>query len=258
MLLFLGLVAVRDMPGALAHAKAAYLQTGTAQSAHAASNLPVPAWNNPSMTPAMRGLDQVESSEHLRALAARIAQNISDRGSIVLFTPAVEGLRIEALVADLGCYYAQHGGRVLVFDSRPLEKLSTIPAWAGPKAEAAEEEVRSFLLGQSDDPTACFASTLISSIDYSRGDVSKLLSGVLTMYRFRQLVQEMRNYYSLVLLITSEMCRGGEENVLSSLAEGVVVVLNDGADPAEVDAYIRNLNANDITVYGTVSVPGRI
>jgi len=205
----------------------------------------------------MRAQSVDETNDHLRALAARIAQNATDRGSIVLFTPASKGLRVEALVGDLGWYYAQHGGRVLVFDARSFESSSSLPAWAGPAAGEVGIEVEDFVLGHLDRPGACFVSTLISSIDYSRCDVFKNLNGVLSMYRFRRLVEEMKNSYSLVLIITPEMYRRDpEDDFLGHLAEGVVVVLNEGVNPAEVDAYIQNLRTLDRTVYGAVTVPG--
>ena len=263
MLAFVGLVAVRDMPGAIAAANTAGPlaptnghPNGSMQSGN--SNLPVPAWNNPpaSSALAMRSATINETNEHLRALAARIAQNATDRGSIVLFTPASSGLRIESLVGDLGCYYAQHGGRVLVFDARPLEGSSSLPAWAGPAAGEVGIEVEDFILGHLDRPSACCVSTLIASIDYSRCDVFKHLGGVLSMYRFRRLVEEMKSSYSLILLITPEMYRRDpEDDFLGHLAEGVVVVMSDGVNPAEVDAYIHSLRALDRTVYGAVTVP---
>jgi capsular polysaccharide biosynthesis protein len=252
LLLFVGLVAVRYMPQAVAEARAQL-------PAPAHSNLPVPVGNNPrSLVPAERGQNPVDSSEHLRALAARIAQSASERGSIVLFTPAVPGLRVETLAGDLGCYYAQHSGRVLIFDTRAVENGSSIPAWAGPRSGAIGDDVESFLIGHTDRPAACFASTLIASIDYSRCEIFKHLNGVLAMYRFRRLVEEMKNSYSLVLMITPERYQGGEDDFLGNLSEGIVVVMNEGADPAEVDAYIQNLRANETPIYGAVMVPGRI
>jgi uncharacterized protein involved in exopolysaccharide biosynthesis len=253
-LLFVGFVVVRDMPRALAEA-------APKPGPEPRRDLPVPLPTRHAPPPPNYGRGRSPSAEptneHLRALAGRIAQSVSDNGAIVLFAPATSGLRIDSLVGDLGCFYAQTGGRVLIFDARTAAEGASLPAWAGPGAAEVEQHVEGFIEGHSELSAACFGPTLIASIDYSRCDLSRFLSGVMAMYRFRRLVHEMKERYTLVLMITPQCYRvGGEGDFYSTMAEGIVVVLGESTDPAQVEEYLQNLRDSETPVYGAVTVPG--
>jgi uncharacterized protein involved in exopolysaccharide biosynthesis len=246
MLLFVGFVAVRDMP------RFAHTGANTAER----NNLPVLAQYGPRALalPAARTPTPDLTSEQLRLLAERIDQSIGDNGAIVLFAPAMHGLRIEALVADLGCFCAQRGGKVLVFDARPLPEHPNVPSWVGTSSNGVDEQLVGYLDGQSENLDSCFTPTLIHAIDYTRGDLGKHLAGVMAMYRFRRLTHELRDRYSLVLMITPERYRGGDD-FFSNVAEGIVVVLSEDANPAEVESYVQQLREGDTPVFGAVTVP---
>ena len=246
MLLFVGFVALRDMPR-FAH---------TGQNTAERANLPVLAKYAPQAVaiPAPRLPTPDLTGEQLRLLADRIATSISGNGAIVLFTPAVIGLRVEALVADLGCFCAQRGGKVLVFDARPLPEHPNAPAWVGPTGNGVEEQLVAYLDGVSENIDACFTPTLIQSIDYARGDLAKHLAGVMAMYRFRRLTHELRERYSVVLMITPERYKGGDD-FFTNVAEGIVVVLSEDANPTDMESYIQRLRGGDTPVFGAVTVP---
>jgi uncharacterized protein involved in exopolysaccharide biosynthesis len=246
LLLFVGFVAVRDMPR-LVHSGANNSER---------NQLPVLApYGPPALAlPAPRMPAPDPTSDQLRLLADRIGQSVSGNGAIVLFAPAVRNLRVEALVADLGCFCAQRGGRILVFDARPLPEHPNVPSWVGTSSSGVEERLVAYLNGQTEDTDSCFTPTLIQSIDYGRGDLTRHLAGVMPLYRFRRLTHELRNRYSLVLLITPERYAGGDD-FFSSVAEGIVVVLGEDANPADVESYVQRLHDGDTRVFGAVTVP---
>jgi hypothetical protein len=246
MLLFLGLIVVVDMPKALA---------AVPKAAPPESGWPLAVPVRRPMPPTTRGPQPETSSEHLRALAGRIAHGATERGAIVLFTPAAPRLRVETLMGDLGCYCSQMGGKVLIFDARPPEQRPAPPAWAGLKADLVARDVESYLDGLCDKPGSCFVPTLIAGIEYSRADLVGHLQGVMAMYRFRRLVHEMKERFAVVLMITPDRYRGGQGDVFATLAEGVVVVLTENADPKDVEDYLQDLRNSETPIYGAVTVP---
>jgi hypothetical protein len=167
----------------------------------------------------------------------------------------VQGLSVENLVGDLACYYAQQGGRVLVFDARAHDDpTASPPAWSGPAGENIRIETENYLNGRTNVPAACFAPTLIAGINYTRGDVSAHMNGVIEMHRFRQLVQLMRDQYALTLLITRPSSDFGADDFLPTLADGIVAIVDEKAGPRESQIHLDRLNESDAMVYGAVAV----
>ncbi len=251
LLVFVGFVAMYDMPRVLpAHA-------ANRQQAPPGSQLPVPAWQH-QMKPAQphgppRG--PTMNNEHLRALSERIMQNRSERAAIILFTPTSGGVRVENLLGDLGCFLNRNGNRVLVFEARRDAENPSYPVWTGPSSREVAEQLEGYLEGQHERGSQCFAETLISGIDYARADLGRHLSGIMAMYRFRRLMADMKERYSVVLMITPERYQGEEDDVFTTLGEGIVVVINEDADPADVETYLRELRASETPVYGAVTLP---
>jgi hypothetical protein len=252
LMLFVGFVALFDMPRALPAAVAA--SRSLLPAAH--PQYPVPAWQSAPAAPSKppgRGPDL--TNEQLRALAARIAPAPNERGKIVLFTPTAKGLRLENLLGDLACLLTSPANKVLVFEARTEIENPSYPAWCGPASHEVADELESYLDGRTERTSACFAETLISSIDYARGDLSRQLQGVMAMYRFRRLMNDMKERYAVVLMITPERYQGEEDDVFTTLGEGIVVVVNQDANPADVEAYLRDLQASETPVYGAFTVP---
>ena len=186
------------------------------------------------------------------ALASRISQEGVDRGSIVLFTPTQDELLLTPIIGDLGRQLSLDGSRVLVFDARGGNEH---PAWAGPAAPGVAGRVDGYLNGRS-DATNCFVPTMMKNVEYSRADLSNGVSGVMSAHRFRQLVEEMRERYSLVLMVAPTMVLDGNDPLLGALAEGLVVVTENNAQPNQIRAYIESLaDSVPAPVYGALSVP---
>ena len=277
LLLFVGFIACFDMPGLMAkpappalapapfgppvsvpapYGSPASVPTSPFAPPFApASQLPVPVWQHypPPVQQQPRG--QSMNNEHLRALSERIAHGTKERGSVVLFTPMTANLRVEALLGDLGCFCLKNGGKVLVFEARTDAEGPMYPAWTGPSAREVGDHLEIYLEGRSERAAPCFAETLLTSIDYARGDLSRQLSSVMSMYRFRQMLHEIKDRYSLVLMIVPERYSASEIDVFRAVAEGIVVVINQDANPAEVEKYLRELQASQTPVFGAVTVP---
>ena len=194
----------------------------------------------------------VPMSQAVLALAERITQEGVDRGSIVLFAPTQEQLQVTSLMGDLGKHLCQEGSRVLVFDGRATAET---PAWAGPNGSAVSARVEGYLDGRS-EATHCFIPTALKNVEYSRADLSNRVSGVMSAHRFRQLVEEMRERYSLVLMVAPPMALDGNDPLLATLAEGLVIVTESSAPPNQIKAYIDHLAEHiPAPVYGALSVP---
>jgi hypothetical protein len=193
----------------------------------------------------------VAQPEPVRALAQRIVEEGVDRGGIVLFSPTEEELRVAPAIGDLGRYFSERGDRVLVFDARTMAET---PGWV--KANGVDASVAGFLQGQADKVGECFVPTDLAGVEYSRVDLNKKASGVMEAHRFKQLVDQMRERYSVVFLVGPPVNLEEDHPLLATLAEGMVLVTETTADPVEVHAYLDTLCQRvPARLYGTLAVP---
>jgi uncharacterized protein involved in exopolysaccharide biosynthesis len=193
----------------------------------------------------------VAQPEPVRALAERIVEEGVDRGGIVLFSPTEEQLRVAPAIGDLGRYFSERGDRVLVFDARTLAET---PGWVN--ANGVDASVAGFLKGQADKVGECFVPTDLAGVEYSRVDLNKKASGVMEANRFKQLVDQMRERYSVVFLVGPPVNFEEDHPLLATLAEGMVLVTETTADPVEVHAYLDTLCQRvPARLYGTLAVP---
>ena len=75
-------------------------------------------------------------------------------------------------------------------------------------------------------------------------------------HRFRQLVEEMRERYSLVLMVSPPVTMDCGDALLGTLAEGMVLVVESGAAQPELHTLLQTLRDQySATLYGTLAVP---
>src|SRR5260221_10564375 len=115
---------------------------------------------------------------------------------MVLFSPTNGELEFSPAIGDLGRFFSDRGDKVLVFDARQAAEM---PSWVG--ANGVADTVAGYLNGHADGSTGCFVPTSLAGVDYSRVDLSSQISGVLEAHRFRQLIEQMRDSYSVVFLV---------------------------------------------------------
>jgi uncharacterized protein involved in exopolysaccharide biosynthesis len=206
-------------------------------------------------TPAGDGLppSRPASQPEVQAIAKRILEDGVDPGGIVLFAPTAENLQVAPVMGGLGEVFGQRGDRVLIFDAR---QTAETPDWAGPQAPVVARNVEGYLDGQADGATDCFVSTNLSGVEYSRADLTSHVSGVMAVHRFRQLVEEMRERYSVVFLVGPPVSLDESDPLLAMMAEGMVLVTESSADPVQVHAYLDTLCQKvPARLYGTLEVP---
>jgi uncharacterized protein involved in exopolysaccharide biosynthesis len=207
----------------------------------------------PGEAPAPGDVAVAQPESAARALADRIVQEGVDPGGIVLFAPTEEQLQVAPVIGDLGEFFSQRGDRVLVFDARHAAET---PEWAGPKAPTVANSVEGYLDGKAEAPSECFVPTAMNGVEYSRADLSSRVSGVLSAHRFRQLVEEMRERYSLVFLVAPPVSLDQGDPLLAMMAEGMVLVTETSANPVEVHAFLDTLCQQvPARLYGTLTVP---
>jgi hypothetical protein len=187
------------------------------------------------------------------AIADRILEEGVDPGGIVLFAPTAEQLEVGPVVGGVSEVFGRRGERVLVFDAR---QAAETPDWAGPDAPSVAGNVERFLDGNTDGATNCFVPTSLDGVEYSRADLSQRVSGVFSAHRFRQLVEQMKDRYSVVFLVAPPVSLKEGDPMLAMLAEGMVLVTETSANPVEVHAYLDTLCQQvPARLYGTVAVP---
>ncbi|MBO0700183.1 MAG: hypothetical protein J2P46_17420, partial [Zavarzinella sp.] len=212
---------------------------------------PVEAWGKPVAPPSAPATE--ENPIAPKALAERMAEDGVDHGGIVLVTPTAQELKVAPAIGEMGQFFTQRGERVLVFDARADAET---PPWAGPDAPAVASTVEGYLDGRAAAPTDCFVPTSLEGIEYSRADLATRVGGVMAAHRFRQLVEEMRERYSVVFLVGPPVTVPDGDPLLATLAEGMVLVTESSASPSEVHAFVENLSHQVPTrLYGTLSVP---
>lgn len=189
--------------------------------------------------------------EPVQALALKIVEEGVDRGGVVLFSPTDEELKLTPAIGDLGQYFSNRGDRVLVFDTR---QAAETPDWV--QANGVAETVAGYLSGSADGSTGCFVPTSLRGVEYSRADLSQQISGVLEAHRFRQLLEQMRERYSVVFLVGPAVTLEVDHPLLATMAEGMVLVTETAANPVEVHAYLDTLCQQvPARLYGTLAVP---
>jgi uncharacterized protein involved in exopolysaccharide biosynthesis len=189
--------------------------------------------------------------EPVQALAQKIVDEGVDRGGVVLFSPTNEELKLTPAIGDLGQYFSNRGDRVLVFDTR---QAAETPDWV--QANGVAETVAGYLNGTADGSTGCFVPTALRGVEYSRVDLNQQISGVLEVHRFRQLLEQMREKYSVVFLVGPPVTLEVDHPLLATMAEGMVLVTETAANPVEVHAYLDTLCQQvPARLYGTLAVP---
>lgn len=194
-----------------------------------------------------------QASPVVPALANRIVQEGVDPSGIVLFSPTEEHLQVAPVMGDLGELFTRRGERVLVLDAHHYAET---PLWAGPGAPNVAATVEGYLEGRAETSKECFVPTNMKGVEYSRADLSSGVSGVMAAHRFRQLAEEMLERYSLVFFVGPPVQLNAGNALLATLAEGMVLVTETGADPVEIHAYLdTRCQQAPARLYGTLSVP---
>jgi hypothetical protein len=222
---------------------------------------PLPQWGVPVLAHVPRDPPSLQSRtedtqprpvEALQSLASGIGQGVTEHGSIILFTPLNDRVRIESVVAELGRYYARSGDSVLVFDARAAHAKRLVTQAVTPVRSA---QVDAYLDGHTDDADTCFAPTEVPALEYTRGDLTRRVNdGMLGMYRFRKLLDDMRQRYSRVLMIAPALREAGDLDMLTALSEAVVLVVPDHTPADEVEPCVQSLRSAEAPLCGAVVV----
>jgi hypothetical protein len=189
--------------------------------------------------------------EELHQVANEIARGAREPGSIVLFSPMGEGTKIENLVTELSRHHTSQGESVLIFDARGLSSRATT---LQTKADS-NPDLNVYFEGSSSDASGFFAKTDIPSVEYTRADVSQhVAGGPMGMMRFQRLLEEMRHRYSRIFMITPPMKDLDDLSFLTAISEGVVLILQDQANPNDVENYVQAFRSAKASIFGAVVV----
>jgi hypothetical protein len=214
--------------------------------------------------------------EEARSLALRLRQYVPQPGAAILFSSLRDGDDIDELIGDLSQSLAMRDERVLIIDTRlskgrlaPLVKMverpvATVTASSiqagdmvesgrGLALELAEDgEVMldeadpcyaglgQYLIFAEQNPTAFIHPTTTRGVSLlaAGGDSPGL--DALASEPMKNLLSQVRNDYSIVLLVGPAITQTTDTEILAAYADGIVVVMNGGCGH---DAAVRCVQA---------------
>jgi MinD-like ATPase involved in chromosome partitioning or flagellar assembly len=202
------------------------------------------------------------SPEESRSLALRLRQYVPQPGAAILFSSLRDGDDLDGLIGDLSQSLAMRDERVLIIDARldrgrlaslvkmverPVETVTASSIQAGDMVESGRGlalEVAENGEVMLDDADPCYAGlgqylifaeqnpTAFIHPTTTRG-VSLLAAGgdspgldALASEPMKNLLAQVRNDYSIVLLVGPAVTQGTDTEILAAYADGIVVVIN--------------------------------
>ena len=222
---------------------------------------------------------------YVRKLALRIQQSIHQRGSVVLFGSLGNRPVPAALLFELGECLAQRGERVLALDTqgaatgegsfapwlttRPVkvaidDRLGHYSSSLHPRGETqpsgAETAVADSTRGLADylaspwlEAEHVISPSSVAGVDALTAGSVALEHESLGTQRLTELLQQLREKYTLVLVSGPGMMRGVDVEMLAARADGIVVSLlgERGGDSAG-EATVRDLIALGAPLVGAI------
>jgi len=192
---------------------------------------------------------QVEGMEAYRVLRTRmlLSPEIARARSVVI-TSAIAGEGKSTTAANLAAAFAWEGRRVLLIDADlwrgRLHRLFSTRRSPG---------LADCLLHEQPIPEA-FRSTEIATLSFmpsgrTAGPPSDLVTGI----RMPRFLEQLREHFDLVLIDTPPVLTAAETAVLSTSADGVVLVVRAGhTDREAVQHAVREINAVGAKLVGAV------
>jgi Mrp family chromosome partitioning ATPase len=193
-----------------------------------------------------------------RALALRIRQAVTAPGGVVLFAPLSGSKGVNELVCDVSRYLALQDEKVLILDGRIAESQeNTIPPWVSPLATAGVGRATGlvqYLVFEGQSVWNSVLPTRLPGVEYLPAGGPCSTADVLASQQMRDLLEELRRHYSLILVTGPSADHPIDTEILSGYADGVLAVVQGPAGncPPAAGELVRSLQAGGVPVLGAV------
>ncbi len=168
-------------------------------------------------------------SVELRLLALRIRQAIRIPSAVCVFSTINEAAGSAWLIVPLAQCLARRDERVLIIDSaglgddpRYLESLID----ARPLGEA-QPGLGDYLVFVEDDLARVVLPTTIPAVDYLPRGTTPVGFDLLATYRMTELLDTLRDLYTMILIIGPRADRQVDLEILSARADGIIFLADD-------------------------------
>jgi hypothetical protein len=193
-----------------------------------------------------------------RALALRLRQSVSEPGGILLFAPLSGSDGLNELVCDICRYLALQDEKVLILDGRIGDgEDGGTPPWVSPLATAGEDMATGlvqYLVFEGQSIWNAILPTRFPGVEYLPAGGPCSTTDVLASQQFRELLQTLRQHYSLIVMTAPAADHPIDTEILSGYADGVLAVVRGpvGSCPPAAEALVRSLQEGGAPLLGAV------
>jgi Mrp family chromosome partitioning ATPase len=229
-------------------------------------HLPVLVRSAPSKDERSGGLTQ----DQARALSLRIRQHVPDAGGVVLLTSLNEGKEVDNLAGNLSRYFSMRDEKVLILDARiqdsPTDGLSRLVERQGAIEVVPESDTPSrrggaglpglvqYLVFEGQDPARFIRPTRFAAVDYLPSGGPYSMTDVLASEPMKELLDEQRKKYTLVLIAAPALARRVDVEILAAYVNGLVAVIDpplSSGTPA-IEEFMQSLKDAGVPLLGAV------
>jgi Mrp family chromosome partitioning ATPase len=193
-----------------------------------------------------------------RALALRLRQSVSDQGGVLLVAPLSGREGVNELVCDVCRYLALQDEKVLILDGRIADcQEDGPPPWASPLASTGGNKaigLVQYLVFEGQSIWDSILPTRLPGVEYLPAGGPCSTTDVLASQQMRDLMQSLRQQYSLIVMTAPAADHPIDTEILSAYADGVVALVQGpvGACPPEAEMLVRSLQEGSAPVLGAV------
>lgn len=193
-----------------------------------------------------------------RAMALRIRQAVTAPGGVVLFSPLSGSGGVNELVCDVSRYLALQDEKVLILDGRIAESREQAPPpWVSPLATAGVGRATGlvqYLVFEGQSIWHSILPTRLPGVEYLPAGGPCSTADVLASQQMRDLLDELRRHYSLILVTGPSADHPIDTEILSGYADGVLAVVQGPAGncPPAAGELMRSLQEGGVPVLGAV------
>lgn len=219
------------------------------------------------------GKTQAVMQDECRALALRLRQYIPQAGGTILFSCLNDGREADDLIVGLSSYFAMRDERIIIVDARigadQSEAVSTLVEGLAPlmpshsssaDATPAGNDVSQgnpglvqYLVFEGQNSANFIFPTSIPAVEYMPSGGPYPISDVLATPPMKDLLDDLRKKYSLVLVMGPSLFHTVDTEILAAYAKGIILVLNGVVDDlAPVEEFVQSLKEANAPLLGTV------
>jgi Mrp family chromosome partitioning ATPase len=193
-----------------------------------------------------------------RALALRLRQSVAEPGAVLLVTPLSGRSGVNELVCDVTRYLALQDEKVLILDGRIGDSQEMAPPpWVSPlesMSNGTSTGLVQYLVFDGQSVWDSILPTRLPGVEYLPAGGPCSTTDVLASQQMRDLLQTLRQHYSLIVIAGPSADHPIDTEILSGYADGVLAVVGGsaGAFPPDAEELVRSLQDAGAPLLGAV------